>query len=696
MMIYYKEYNYNINEKIEGKRKIYYNNIFTLDIETTSIIILNFKIYPIDKYIEFSDMDKEKSRFQSFMYIWQISIDNKVVYGRTHEELKDFMSNLNSILPFKKYFYVHNLSYEFQFLCKTLQFTNIFSRKSRKVIRCESIIYNSEFRCSLYLSNVSLDNLSEFYKLPIKKLKGNLDYNLIRHSKTNLSYEEMCYCENDCLVLYYYIKKLLEEYKTIKNIPLTSTGILRKEFQQRIEKDYSYKKSIKKSINNNPEIYNRLVKSFMGGYTHSNFMITDFIIKNVTSYDFTSSYPYVMLTEKYPSSEFKECMFYDEKDLIDNFCYILEVEFFNLESKTYNHILSKSFAEIIENGNYDNGRVITADYYKCTCTDIDFKLIRKFYKCEYKINRCFYSTKKYLHKTFIEFILEKYKLKTEYKGIKEKEIEYMKEKNKFNSLYGMSVTNNIRDNVYFDINKGWYTQDLTNDEIIEKLEKEKTTGFFSFSMGVWVTAYARKNLLELLYQLDDYVAYSDTDSLKLINGYDENIINDYNKHVDNKIKNICDYYKLDKSKFNLKDIKGRYHKLGIFEKEETYQEFVTLGAKKYAYRDSSGELHITVSGVPKTGVKALKNDITNFKDNLIFEFKDTNKHTIVYNDNQDPIIVKDYLGVEYKVEDERGAILLPAEYKLGKAFEYSVLLNDFSEKRNLFKEGVKNNENTSK
>lgn len=62
---------------------------------------------------------------------------------------------------------------------------------------------------------------------------------------------------------------------------------------------------------------------------------------------------------------------------------------------------------------------------------------------------------------------------------------------------------------------GWSEIQLKNEEILEQLEKEKKQGFLSFSWGVWVTSWARNNLLENLIKLDKYVVYSDTDSLKL-------------------------------------------------------------------------------------------------------------------------------------------------------------------------------------
>ena len=92
-----------------------------------------------------------------------------------------------------------------------------------------------------------------------------------------------------------------------------------------------------------------------------------------------------------------------------------------------------------------------------------------------------------------------------------------KEKNKFNSLYGMSVTNVIRDEIIYKNEDGqFYNRELTNEEIETMLEKEESKGFLSFSYGVWVTAYARNNLLRNVIKCDDYVVYCDTDSMKLV------------------------------------------------------------------------------------------------------------------------------------------------------------------------------------
>ena len=119
----------------------------------------------------------------------------------------------------------------------------------------------------------------------------------------------------------------------------------------------------------------------------------------------------------------------------DRFAYLLVVKFTNVKSKYYNNILSMSKCTNIRGGKYDNGRVMEAKELITTITDVDFKLILLAYECEYEIQECYYSVYDYLPKRFINFILDKYVLKTQYKGVIGKEIEYQRQKVLFNSLY---------------------------------------------------------------------------------------------------------------------------------------------------------------------------------------------------------------------------------------------------------------------
>ena len=261
----------------------------------------------------------------------------------------------------------------------------------------------------------------------------------------------------------------------------------------------------------------------------------------------------------------------------------------------------------------------------------------------------------------------------------------------------MSVTNNIRDEVEYDNETGWNEFPISNEEILKKLQEEEKTGFLSFAYGVWITAYARNNLLKNLMKLDPYVIYCDTDSLKLKEGYDKQVIEDYNKFVERKIKHVSEILKIPLEKYAPKDIKGKERMLGLFDLETkkgntyTYKSFITQGAKKYAVVEhnpdtNEDEIHITVSGVPKSGAKSLKGDLNNFRNDLVFEFKDTGKNLLIYTEDQEPVEIQDYLGNKETITDKSGCCILPTTYILGKSQEYEHLLSDESAKRAIYKE----------
>ena len=675
--------------KSEGRKKKFDNNIYTFDIETTSYIILDDMQLETDKYLSLSDKEKERCKFYATMYIWMFGINETVYYGRTYEELNEFLHNIEKYTAsqnIKKFIYVHNLSFEFQFLRNIFKFKNILARKSRKVMKCELEDLNFEFRCSLYMTNCKLEKLPKVYNLDVEKLVGNLDYNKLRHSGTRLTKKELAYCENDCLVVYKYIQRELEQYDKTKQIPLTSTGHVRREFKDIITKNYKYRNKTRNSINTDGHIYNLLTETFMGGYTHANWIYADTIINDVSSYDFTSSYPYVMVTHKFPMSRFRICYIKKDSQMIDCFAYLLVVRFKNIKCKYYNNFISASKCRYITHGRYDNGRLISADEIEMCLTDIDFKFILQSYDCEYEILESYYSRYGYLPKDFITFILQKYILKTTYKGVKDKELEYNLEKAKFNSLYGMCVTNNIKDNVEYDNDSGWQEVPQTNEEIMNALEKEEKQGFLSFSWGVWVTAHARNNLLQNVIKLDTFVIYCDTDSIKVREGFDKNVIEDYNKHVINLLNKASKDLEIPIDNFMPEDVKGNKRPLGVFDHDDEYKEFITQGAKKYAYIDKKyGEIHITVSGVPKKGAKALKN-LSEFRDNFIFNYEDTGKLLLSYNDEQCEFELIDYEGKKKKVNDKYACCLVPTTYELGKSLEYAHLISDESSKRSIYRE----------
>ena len=685
-MKYWTEYTGHEVDILGQKRKID-NTIYTFDIETTSYLILDDRIISAREYQSLSDDEQESCTKQACMYIWQFSINDQVYYGRTWAEFKLFLNRLELNDNTKKIVFVHNLAFEFQALWSVLRIKDVMSRKTRKLIKCELEDYNIELRCTLMLSNLKLEKLPDVYQLPVQKKVGDLDYTLLRTPSTPLTDRELGYCEFDCLVTYWYIKTELETYERVDKLPITATGKVRKQLQHLVLSNPAYVRKVGHQINTNPRVYNMLVDAFAGGYTHANYIYADEVLDNVDSYDETSAYPYVLVTCKFPSTVFKPCNLTKADQMLSKFAYLLKVKFTNIKCKYLNNFISSSKCENIEGKpNYDNGRIITAKEITITITDVDFRFILDTYNCEsYEILESYYSVYNYLPIEYVNFILDKYVLKTTLKNVEGKELEYGREKAAFNSLYGMTVTNTICADVNFVNFDEWLERPLTNDEITTKLYRDKKRGFLNFAWGVWCTAYARDNLLRRVIALDEYVAYCDTDSCKVVPGYDKSIFEKYNQSVEDKIRKVSIERNIPFERFAPQDIKGNSHLLGVFEcetgkgRDVTYDKFITQGAKKYAY-EIDGEVHVTVSGVPKSGGAKCLTSLDEFRDDLVFDFEHTNKLTLAYNDNQIPVDITDYLGNKYHITDRSGICMLPTTYRLGKAEDYADLIDNSTER----------------
>ena len=155
------------------RKRVKYKDIITaFDIETTRLIDIE----------------------QSVMYVWQWQFgDDYTVVGRTWEQFATFQRKISKILDDSVLvIFVHNLSYEFQFLRGIYQFSpdEVFAIKSRKVLKC-NMHGCFEFRCSYIHSNMNLDTYTKKMGVKHKKLTGTFDYEKIRYPWTELSNEEL-------------------------------------------------------------------------------------------------------------------------------------------------------------------------------------------------------------------------------------------------------------------------------------------------------------------------------------------------------------------------------------------------------------------------------------------------------------------------------------------------------------------------
>lgn len=667
--------------KKKNRADIVNDDIMCFDIETSSGF-LHKDSETLEPYLGKSKKYYEDCKKFSICYVWQFSINDNVFWGRTLEDFKDFLQELEYYEPHKKIVYIHNFSFEFQFLINVLQFDYVFARQARKPLFAEWSTY--QFRCSYFLTNMSLATWAEQRKLSVQKLVGDLDYTILRTPKTVLSDKELAYCFNDVLVMYYGLQHYKEKYGHMIDIPFTQTGEVRKEVIERmsVSSEYKYRKRCIKLIPQTIEDYSLLCDCLMGGYAHSNAVHTNVVLDNVFSKDISSSYPTVMCLEKYPMTYFEETIPCDDYFNNDNYSYIITFDVEHLRSKCWNTWLSFSKCAKIKGYSLDNGRVLKADYVQLSLTNVDYEMFQLCYDFD-NLNIIDFriSSNDYLSPTFVKYILELYGNKTTLKGIKEKEPLYMKSKQYINSMYGMMVTKNITDTIEFEEDR-WKKELLNEKNFYTKIASEKkklSKTFGAFQFGVWVTAYARRNLWKGILALDYNVAYCDTDSIKYIE-CDTDFFERYNKEIERRENMRADMLGIPRDKFCPKDKYGIPHRLGIFDDDGQYKKFKTLGAKKYCYVDNDDELHMTVSGVRKSAISQLQN-IDDFKDGTVFDVEHARKLIMTYVDDMPPIVWNKGQYDEFHSNYQHGICAQPTTYSLGITDDYESILTMVQNKR---------------
>ena len=675
----------------DRRTKCEYLNIESaFDIETTSTIFAG-----------------EKS---AFMYVWMFGIGygKDVFYGRTWEEFLDLCQLLGSYFELDEnkrlITYVHNLGYEFQFMRKVFSWEGVFSINERKPIKALCDI-GIEFRCSYILSGYSLASLAKNLTTHnVKKMVGDLDYELVRHYKTVLTEKEMGYCENDIVVVNAYINEQIAQYKTINAIPLTNTGRVReyvknqclyikgkdgKQSKTPEEKRKFHKyRALMSDLRMTVEEYQRLKRAFMGGFTHSNPHHTNKTLDNVGSVDLTSSYPTVMLSEKYPMSQGRKLEIKSLTDLkahFNKYCVLMDIRIVGLRNKIgYESYISSSKCSRMENPVENNGRVFSADVIESTIVDVDFQIIEAVYEWdEIYISNVVGFAKNYLPKPIIESILNMYEDKTTLKGVEGKEVEYLLSKGMLNSVYGMCVTDPVKDEHTYE--EEWDVQEVDIMEAIHKYNESKSRVLF-YPWGIWVTAYARRNLWSAILNVGyDYV-YSDTDSIKALNfETHQPYIDAYNKDIINKLTKMMEHHKLDVSRLSPKTIKGDIKPLGVWEFEGLYSKFKTLGAKRYLVREG-GENTLTVAGLSKKNGMEYINEVCEndpervfemFSDSLYIPADRTGKMTHSYVDHEQCLEVTDYQGVPASVYSPSGIHLDKCDFTLSMSDKYWNFLKGF-------------------
>lgn len=607
---------------------------------------------------------------QAVMYIWQCQIEEYTIIGRYWSEWILFCERLCQQLKQDEYImmYVHNLSYEFSFLKGVYSFTpeEVFCIQPRKVLKCE-MMDHIEFRCSYLLTNMNLASFTK--KMGVKqKLSGDeYDYSVIRYPWTDLTDKELEYCITD-------VKSLVEALKvyfSIENdifytIPLTSTGFVRRNCKEAMR---HFNRGELKNMLPDYDIYVLLKQAFRGGNTHANRYYVNEIQENVSSYDRVSSYPDVMINELFPMSPWIR-----EDDInIERACRkifkqkracLMRINFKNIRLKDPMDgcpYIPKHKCRNLTHHYNDNGRILWADYLEISLTDIDFKIILQQYDFDAAAIHDFYHCRYgRLPKPLRDVVKKYYQDKTELKNVEGQELFYMLSKAKLNSIYGMTVQDICKRNILYEDDSFKFDDELSDQELYNKTIQK---AFICYAWGVWICARAREQLQTAIDMTGDNFVYCDTDSVKFI---DDGTVS-------------FDKYNKSRKQDSIKnggvatDRTGKEYYLGLYDYEGTYKRFITMGAKKYAYEDESGQLHITVAGCGKSkGAKELdsRGGIDAFQEG--FTFYDAGGTESIYNDIREPVRVN---MDGHELEITSNVYIRPSTYTLGVTGEYKRILS---------------------
>lgn len=663
-----------IHKKGKSRDRVeYYNLVTAFDIETTTIL---------------SDEPF------AFMYQWQYCIEDYIFMGKTWEEFQEFIQLLSTklglyirqtdedlIIGKSLVTYVHNLSYEFQFMrffLGDLVHPLVTDKYAPLLIPTKLGI---TFRCSYRLTNKTLEKFTKGFEHA--KLAGDLDYSIKRTPETPMTDTELAYCYCDVKGLCEALRDRLEKDKhySIASIPLTSTGYVRKDCQKSMNSESKNRANFQKS-KLTPELYRLLRAAFRGGNTHANAAYSGKLIGEpckrypyakggkIKHRDIGSSYPSSILINTFPMGPFIRSAELEGRYRAENFnplmrkfvelcranCILLKVRLIDVRyigscgvpyipiSKTMYRISDKD--EIIE----DNGRIYSAPLLEMALTDIDFKIIMRDYQIgALEITEAYTSWRGKLPEELRSVVLDYYKKKTllKHADSPEDQYEYAKAKEHLNSTYGMMVMR--IDRLEFEyVDNEYKCLDKPLQEQIDTYY-ESRSNCLPYQWGVWVTANSRARLQEGLDICGKDTLYTDTDSVFYIGDHEAEF-----EALNDKLRKQAEL-----AGAVAENRAGESFPIGLWDIEhDSIKLFMTLGAKKYILSVDGEHLETTIAGVSKKlGAEYFtEHGFEAFRDDTII--RDSGKIAAVYN-NQPP----HYIEIDgVKILTAANIAMIPSAY----------------------------------
>ena len=607
------------------------------------------------------------------------------VWGRTADEAIHFFAGLSAALSLDEnrrlVVYVHNYSYDYVFIRNfCIESWGVPAASlAVKTHRYIAMHYANgiEFKDSYILAQCSLEKWAHDLGAEVQKATGKWDYTKRRTPATPLTDDEIDYAcaDAEALALCVQLKAAQGGYG-VGSVPLTATGFARDAARTAAFADGW--RDVVHQLDMTFAQYDRCSRTFQGGITHGNRYEIARVHHGVVSYDFASSYPYVLCVEKFPMSKWVRARYSLQAIMQQSNDYAFMFDLVLIDAKVKSGVvmppIPQSKCTHIDNGaKFDNGKLLSARMVCIPVNEIDLQIYLDAYDYSgldfglasdtgFAHGDVYTCTKDYLPRWFVDMVQRFFHDKTVKKGADQQQ--YMYAKGLLNSFYGMCAQRPVRPDIFenYDAPAGeeWQVQQRQDPKEQYSEYLGRYNYFLPYQWSMYVTSYARRNLMELGRCCRLWL-YCDTDSVKGLE-WDLTAVEDYNKRVLRKLKQR-----------GIKPVEfdGRTYCMGIAEHDADYSEFITLGAKRYAYRDAKdGKLHITVAGVPKAGVEALQDDIYKFSRGLVFH--DTGKLVPEYH-TQQGITTADIDGCTVRVGS--WVNLVAADYALDMTDTYDRLLD---------------------
>lgn len=660
-----------------------------------------------------ASFDLESTNYHNlfaFMYVWQFGIGDQIVFGRTWHELREFLANVKAALHLavqhKMIVMDHNLKYDFGFFCREVPVDGEIIAKSQHEILMCTVFDGFEFRDSYNYTEKSLDAMGEEFGMP--KVRG-FDYAKIRHNQTALQPDELDYIERDILILQTYYRRESERYGGIGKIPLTATQKVKRIISQKMTQ-YDSKSGImramirKRQLKADDPIDRNVLKmlrcAFFGGFNYCTTMYKNEQIPDVDDWDANSHYIAQILLHEFPRNKFEPIKVPKTRDELNELLkgkgiYHHKAMLITFDAKeiharvpdiVFLPVYTKNFLnmDIVDRRSMVTRRLTDMDSCSMTLTDIDFRLMFKFYKIDQIKIKCIMGTEygelpHYITQTCVDLYAEKKAAKAQLGRIQEEREPTAEEqaaydliKSYLNRVYGIFVQDPVRTNyVYMD---GRIQIDKQNRI------KTKKTQFAPvlYQWGVWVASWARYELLTLFSRLcvdkqdgktgvyNYKVLYCDTDSIKGFD-LDTTIIAQYNENVKERVRRFCAHKCIDFNTLN---------GLGEFERKH-YDYFKTIGQKQYAYITPHGDFVYHISGLARPWIDPETNEERSFfsqfdtlaekmdalDQDLKIPAEQSGLLESIYGGEREPEEVEDYNGDKLEVHVLSYVLLQPKGYK---------------------------------